>query len=218
MIFTVAIDGPAASGKGTLARRLAAYLGFAHLDTGTLYRAVASKLLRQGCVPDNAVVAAAAALDLGPADLAASDLRTEAVSQGASIVAAIPQVRQNLLAFQRNFAAAPPGGKPGAVLDGRDIGTVICPSATAKIFLTASLEARVERRLRELQAAGADTIRPRVQAEMLERDRRDSGRATAPMQAAPDAFKLDTSNLDEDAVFSAVLAHIEALGLRRGAP
>jgi len=214
----IAVDGPAASGKGTLARRLAAHFDFAHLDTGSLYRAVAARLLRQGASPQDQVAAAAAALDLQAADLAARNLRTEAVSQGASVVAAIPEVRRNLLEYQRNFARSPPHGKAGAVLDGRDIGTVICPDADLKIFLTASLEARVERRFRELRAAGADTIRPRVHAEMVERDRRDSERAAAPLQAAPDALKLDTSNLDEDAVFAAVLAHIEAKEIRRSAP
>ena len=208
----IAVDGPAASGKGTLARRLAAHFGFAHLDTGSLYRAVASRLLRGGTDPNDAAAAGIAARDLQAADLAATDLRSEAVSQGASIVAAIPEVRRNLLEFQRVFAARPPGGAAGAVLDGRDIGTVICPAAAVKIFLTASLEARVERRLQELRAAGVATIRPRVHAEMAERDRRDSERAAAPLLAAPDAFKLDTSTLDEDAVFAAVLAHIEAKG------
>jgi cytidylate kinase len=122
------------------------------------------------------------------------------------------------LEFQRNFAADPPAGAAGAVLDGRDIGTVICPDAAVKIFLTASLDARAGRRARELRARGVDTISPRVLAEMAERDRRDSERAAAPLQAAPDAYKLDTSTLDADAVFAAVVDHISTKGIRRPAP
>jgi cytidylate kinase len=211
----IAVDGPAASGKGTLARRLAKHYGFAHLDTGSLYRAVAFRLLRQGADPADAKAAAAAARALQPADIAdEAQLRSEPVSQAASVVAAIPEVRTNLLDFQRNFAANPPGGAAGAVLDGRDIGTVICPGAQAKIFLTASLDARADRRARELRARGLDTISPRVLAEMAERDRRDSERAAAPLQAAPDAYRLDTSTLDADAVFAAVVDHISTKGIR----
>lgn len=206
----IALDGPSAAGKGTLARRLAAHYGLAHLDTGSLYRAVGRRVLREGRDPADAAYAAQVASDLQPVDLEDPDLRSEATSQAASMVAAIPAVRANLLAWQRRFAAQPPGGKPGAVLDGRDIGTVICPDAEVKLFVTASLQARAERRFRELQAAGADPIRRAVLDEMAARDRRDSERAAAPLVPAPGAFVLDTSELDADAVFDRVVAYINS--------
>jgi cytidylate kinase len=208
--WVIALDGPSAAGKGTLARRLAARYGLAHLDTGSLYRAVGRRVLREGRDPSDATYAAETARTLQPVDLQDSELRTEATSQASSIVAAIPAVRANLLAWQRRFAADPPEGKAGAILDGRDIGTVICPDADVKLFVTASLEARAERRFRELQAAGADPIRRAVLDEMALRDRRDSQRAAAPLLPAPGAFVLDTSGMDADAVFDRVVGFIES--------
>jgi len=204
----IAIDGPAASGKGTLAKRLAAHFKLPHLDTGLLYRAVGWSAAHTSRTP--ADVAGA----LKAADLDNPALRTDEAGQAASKVAAIPEVRSNLLKFQKEFAHQ----ASGAVLDGRDIGTVICPDAPVKLFVTASLEARVERRYQELRARGADTIKPRVLAEMAERDRRDSERAAAPMKAAPDAYLLDTSDMDADAAFAEALAFIASKGFRSSGP
>lgn len=198
----IAIDGPAAAGKGTLAKRIAAHLGFDHLDTGSLYRAVASKTLRLGLSPEDAAQSFAAD------DLDASDLRTEKVAQQASVVAAVPAVRAALLAFQQDFARRPPRGN-GAVLDGRDVGTVVCPwPDTLKFFVTASLEARAKRRYDELRARGESPMYASVFAEMAERDRRDSERSSAPLKPAADAILLDTSDLSADDVFQAALAAI----------
>ncbi len=208
--WVIALDGPSAAGKGTLARRLACHFDLAHLDTGSLYRAVGRRILREGRNPKDATYAAEIASSLQPVDLKDPELRSEAASQAASIVAAIPAVRANLLAWQREFAKAPPDGKRGVVLDGRDIGTVICPDADVKLFVTASPEARAERRFQELQAAGANPIRRAVLDEMASRDRRDSERATAPLLPADGAFVLDTSDLDADAVFDRVVAFIES--------
>jgi len=205
----IAVDGPAAAGKGTLARRLAAELGFDYLDTGLIYRAVGMMLARRGLDPADPVVAEPAARTLAPADLAAADLRGDAAAQAASKVAAIPAVRAALLEFQRAFAATPPGGR-GAVLDGRDIGTVVCPQATIKLFVTASLEKRAERRLKELRASGSDVIPDTVLAEMRERDARDQNRAVAPLVAADDAFVLDTTPLDADQAFAAALGLVRS--------
>lgn len=204
----IAIDGPAASGKGTLARRIARHFGLPHLDTGLLYRAVGWLSGTRGLDPGTA------AAGLTPADLADPALRGDEAGQAASKVAAIPEVRANLLKFQKEFA----GQAAGAVLDGRDIGTVICPDAPVKLFVTASLEARADRRFRELRERGVETIRPRVLAEMAERDRRDSERAAAPMKAAPDAYLLDTSDMDADAAFAAAVAFIERKGFRSPGP
>lgn len=204
----IAIDGPAASGKGTLAKRLAAHFRLPHLDTGLLYRAVGWSAAHTSRTPADAAAA------LKAADLENPALRTDEAGQAASKVAAIPEVRSNLLKFQKEFAHQP----SGAVLDGRDIGTVICPDAPVKLFVTASLEARVERRYQELRARGADTIKPRVLAEMAERDRRDSERAAAPLKAAPDAYHLDTSDMDADAAFAAALAFISSKGFRSSGP
>ena len=204
----IALDGPSAAGKGTLARRLAAHFNLAHLDTGSLYRAVGSRVLREGGDPADADRAATAAAALTEADRTAPDLRTEAVGQAASKVAAFQEVRAKLLDFQRNFARQPPGARAGAILDGRDIGTVICPDADVKLFLTASLDARADRRFRELQAAGAAPIKRAVLEEMTLRDRRDSERQAAPLKPARDAFVLDTSALDADAVFAAAVEHV----------
>ena len=204
----IAIDGPSAAGKGTLAKRLADHFGLPHLDTGLLYRAVGWLALTTGRP------AAEVAARLTAADLVDPVLRGDEAGQQGSRVAAMPEVRANLLNFQKEFASQ---GR-GAVLDGRDIGTVICPDAPVKLFVTATPEARAERRYQELQARGADTIKPRVLAEMAERDRRDSERAAAPLKAAPDAFHLDTSDMDADAAFAAALAFIERKGFRSSGP
>ena len=194
MIFTVAIDGPAAAGKGTISKAVAAYFGFAHLDTGLLYRAVGAKVLA-GADP----VSAANALD--PVDLEDDALRTPAVAQSASEVAVIADVRAALVAFQKEFARR----EGGAVLDGRDIGTVICPDAEAKLFVTASAERRAERRFAELRGKGMDVSLETVIADVKARDARDSSRATAPLVAAEDAVLLDTSDLSiEEAVAQAI--------------
>jgi CMP/dCMP kinase len=204
----IAIDGPAAAGKGTLARRLADHFRLPHLDTGLLYRAVGWASANTSRTPAEAAAA------LQAADLDNPALRGDEAGQAGSRVAAIPEVRANLLKFQKEFAHQ----RAGAVLDGRDIGTVICPDAPVKLFVTASLEARVERRYRELRERGADIIKPRVLAEMAERDRRDSERAAAPLKAAPDAYHLDTSDMDADAAFAAALAFISSKGFRSSGP
>jgi cytidylate kinase len=208
--FVIAIDGPAAAGKGTLARRLAARFGYAYLDTGLLYRAVGMKVLAGGGVPSDAGVAAGAAAALTTADLEAGDLRSDKAAGAASEVAAIPAVRAALLAFQRNFAAHPPGGAAGAVLDGRDIGTVVCPDAAVKLFVTASLAVRADRRLRELRQRGLEAIHSQVLQDMQERDARDCARAVAPLEPAKDAAVIDTDGLDADAVFNVALAVVGA--------
>ena len=200
----IAIDGPAASGKGTLGRRLAAHFGLKHMDTGLLYRAIGLAVLRTGGDPANAVAAEAAARALRPEDLETAELRADKVAQAASKVAAMPKVRELLLEFQRDFAQRP----PGAVLDGRDIGTVVCPDADAKFFVTASLEVRAERRFKELRERGHDVIYPAVLQDMTQRDARDSGRAVAPLKAAGDALFLDSSDLTADEAFEQALAFI----------
>lgn len=205
----IAIDGPAAAGKGTLARRLAAELGFDYLDTGLIYRAVGMMVENAGFDPADPARAGEAARDLQPEDMAADDLRSDEAAQAASKVAAIPEVRAALLDFQRRFAAQPPGGK-GAVLDGRDIGTVVCPAAGIKLYVTASAEKRAERRLKELLGRGVDTSLDKVLAEMRERDERDASRAVAPLKPADDAHVLDTSTLDADAAFDAAIAFVRA--------
>jgi cytidylate kinase len=204
----IAVDGPTASGKGTLARRIAAALDFAHLDTGTLYRAVAAKLLEAGESPDDADAATRAAEVLVAEDLDRADLRQESVSQAASRVARLSPVRAALLEFQRRFAHRPPGGKGGAVLDGRDIGTVVCPDAEVKLFITASAEVRAMRRHRELLDRGEGSIYARVLQDLEERDARDSGRAVAPLKAAPDAVVIDTSEMDIDTAVEAAMAAV----------
>lgn len=199
--FVVAIDGPAASGKGTLARRLAACFGLAHLDTGALYRAVALLVLDAAGDPADPATARAAAERVDTARLSDQRLRGDKVAGVASIVAAIPEVRRALLAVQRNFAAHPPPPGRGAVLDGRDIGTVVCPAADVKLFITASPEARAWRRVEELREQGAAAIYEHVLQDLSERDARDSGRRAAPLMAAPDAEVIDTTALDPRIVF-----------------
>ena len=199
--FVVAIDGPAASGKGTLARRLAERFGFAHLDTGRLYRATAFLVLEAGGDPADPAVATAAARRADFARIGDPGLSSEAVARAASVVAAIPAVRATLLQLQRDFAAHPPGGASGAVLDGRDIGTAVSPDAAVKLFITASPEARAGRRLRELRQRGAAAIYDDVLQDMKERDARDGSRRVSPLMAAPDAVSIDTTGLDADQVF-----------------
>lgn len=208
----IAIDGPAAAGKGTLARRLAAHFDFAFLDTGLIYRATGMKVARTGGDPADPAAAETAARSLSPEDMAASDLRSDVAAQAASKVAAIPAVRAALLDFQRAFAHNPPDGKKGAVLDGRDIGTVVCRDAPAKLFVTASVEVRANRRLKELRERGEAAIYAAVLRDMKERDERDSNRGVAPLEPARDAFLLDTSDLDAEAAFAKALDFIATRG------
>ena len=204
----IAIDGPAAAGKGTLGRRLAEHFGLAYLDTGLIYRAIASKMLQRDLDPADPEAAAAVARTLSAEDLEDSALRGDEAAQAASQVAAIPDVRAAVLKFQRDFAAHPPGGARGAVLDGRDIGTVVCPDADHKLFVTADLEARATRRFQELRERGVESIYARVLQDMAERDARDSQREVAPLVPAIDAFMLDTTELEADAAFAAALKFI----------
>lgn len=206
----IAVDGPAASGKGTLGRRLAARFGYAYLDTGLLYRAVAWKVLSAGGDPGEADRAQAAARAIGADDLAPAALREDRVANAAGVVAANPAVREALVAYQRGFAARPPDAAPGAVIDGRDIGTVICPDADHKIFVDADLKVRARRRLKELQERGVDSIYSRVLRDMKERDDRDRNRPVAPLVPAEDAFVLDTTSLDADAALALAIGFIEA--------
>ncbi|UWP97892.1 (d)CMP kinase [Aliiroseovarius crassostreae] len=198
MSFTVAIDGPAAAGKGTISKAVATHFGFAHLDTGLLYRAVGAKVLAGG----DPVVAAK---QLTPADMM-GELRTPEVAQAASRVAVLADVRAALVAFQRDFALQ----DGGAVLDGRDIGTVICPEADVKLFVTASAEVRAERRFLELNAKGLSDTREQVLADVIARDKRDSERAEAPLKPAKDAVLIDTSDLSIDDAVARAVAVIEA--------
>lgn len=202
----VAIDGPAASGKGTLGKRIAAHYSLIHLDTGKLYRAVARDTLAAGASPadQDAALAAAEALDVGT--LGDPFLMDGRLGEAASIVASHPAVREALLAYQRAFARR----KPGAVLDGRDIGTVICPEADVKLFVTATTEERARRRYRELREAGNSLSEAEVLADIRRRDERDKSRAVAPLRQAEDAYLLDTTNLDIDAAFKAAIALIDA--------
>lgn len=215
----IAIDGPAASGKGTLAKRLAEAFGLPHLDTGLLYRATACAVLDAGGDVRDAAAAIAAAQNLDPAMLDEGRLRTKEMGEAASVVAAMPEVRAALIATQRDFAHR----RTGAVLDGRDIGTVICPNADAKIFVTASAEVRARRRLLELESRGEIVDPAAVLADIRRRDERDSGRSIAPLKAAEDAELLDTTELDVEAAFAAALRIVErqtgrpvaAVGARR---
>ena len=201
----IAIDGPAASGKGTLARKLAEYYGYAYLDTGSLYRAVGVKLVYNDKDPENKEDAIEAANSITDEDLADNRLRQEVVGNAASVVSAIPEVRAILLDYQRDYAHRP----KGAVLDGRDIGTVVCPDADFKLFLTADLEARAMRRHKQLQGQGIEVVYESVLEDLRERDERDSQRDAAPLKAANDALQLDTTDMDAQAVFSHVIQMIE---------
>jgi len=213
MSIVIAIDGPAAAGKGTLAQRLETQFKLAKLDTGLLYRAAGYKVLVAGGDLEDAKAAEAAARTLDPAELSNSALRTDEAAQAASKVSAVPGVRAALLDFQRNFAKNPPNladGSPaqGAILDGRDIGTTVCPDANAKLFVTASTEIRAKRRFKELQERGLEAIYARVLDEMKERDARDTSRSASPLVAADDALLLDTSEMDADQAYAAALNFI----------
>jgi cytidylate kinase len=210
-IRVIAIDGPAASGKGTLAARLAAHYGYARLDSGRLYRAAAKRLIDAGGDGEDAKAAARAAEAVTAQELDNPELGTDQVAQMASRIAAYPQVRAVLFDFQRRFASEPPGGAGGAVIDGRDIGTVVCPDADVKFFVTASLETRAERRLKELREKGLDSIKARVLQDMRERDARDQSRSEAPLTQAEDAHLLDTTGMDADEAFEAARAVIDGM-------
>jgi CMP/dCMP kinase len=208
----IAIDGPAASGKGTLGRNLASHFGLRHLDTGLLYRAVARALIDAGGRLDDREGAVAAARRIDAARLDEGRLKARGMAEPASIVSAIPEVRAALVDLQRSFAAAP----PGAVLDGRDIGTVICPDADVKIFVDAAPEVRASRRAVELRDKGEAVDEAAILADIVRRDARDRARAVAPLVPAPDAHLLDTTHLDIDAAFRAAVAIVEAARAGRG--
>jgi len=210
----IAIDGPAASGKGTLGKRLAARYGLRHLDTGLIYRAVAKALVDAGDGLDDVARAVAAAQALDPGGFDEKVLKSHAVGEAASIVSALPEVRAVVLAFQRDFGRAP----PGAVLDGRDIGTIIFPDADVKIYVDATPEVRASRRAGEIAAAGGTVSEAEVLADIRRRDERDTQRAVAPLRPAPDAHLLDTTHLDIDAAFRAAIDIVEAVraGRKRG--
>lgn len=205
MKFTVAIDGPAAAGKGTITRAVADHFGFAHLDTGLLYRAVGKKALAYTRTSFYPEVAERLAKELIPEDLQADDLRTARVAEAASKVAAIPQVRAVLLEFQRAFARR----EGGAVLDGRDIGTVVCPDADVKLFVTASPEVRARRRFLELFETGAHVTEESVLEDVIARDKRDAERETSPMVQAEDAVLIDTSDLSIDEAVARAVSAVE---------
>ncbi len=206
----IAIDGTAAAGKSTLARRIAQRYGLPHLDTGSLYRAVARDVLAAGHALTDAKAAAEAARRLDLATLTDPRLRLKGNGEAASVVAAIPEVRAELLSFQRSFA----GNPSGAVVEGRDIGTVVCPNAHAKIFVTASSRARARRRYIELTGYGVETSEAAVLHEIEERDRRDSERAVSPLRPAEDALLLDTTELDIEKAFAAALELIDKVASR----
>jgi cytidylate kinase len=210
----IAIDGPAASGKGTLARRLASYYEFEHLDSGLLYRAVARAVLDAGGTPDDKAAAIAAARTFDPARYPDDVLKSDDVAKAASYVAAVPEVRAELVAFQRTFAKK----KPGVVIDGRDIGTVIVPDADVKIYVTATAQVRAHRRILELQERGDTVDEKAVLDEIIKRDERDMNRAVAPLKQAPDAHLLDTTHLDIGAAVRAAVDIVEAVrtGRRHG--
>lgn len=218
MSIVIAIDGPAAAGKGTLGLRLEQHFKLAKLDTGLLYRATGFKVLSQGGDPEDPTQAEAAARALDPAELNNPQLRTDEAAQAASKVSAIPGVRAALLDFQRNFAQNPPkladgSAAQGAILDGRDIGTTVCPDAQVKLFVTASTEIRAKRRFKELRDRGLEAIYARVLDDMKERDARDTSRSASPLVAAADALQLDTSDMDADQAFAAALDFIAAKNL-----
>ncbi|MBZ0148716.1 MAG: cytidylate kinase [Pseudorhodoplanes sp.] len=203
----IAIDGPAASGKGTLAKRIAAYYDFEHLDSGLLYRAVAKAVLEAGGIPDDNAAAIAAARTFDPARYPDDVLKGDDIAKAASFVAAIPEVRAELVAFQRAFAKK----KPGVVIDGRDIGTVIVPQADVKIYVTATAEERARRRVLELQGRGESVEEQAVLSDILKRDERDMTRPVAPLKQAQDAHLLDTTHLDIGAAVRAAIDIVEAV-------
>ncbi len=205
MSFVIAIDGPAASGKGTLARRLAEYYKLPHLDTGLLYRATACALIDEGLSLEDALAAEEAARGLSLNEFDPERLRSREIGEASSVVASIPAVRAALIEMQQNFAARP----EGAVLDGRDIGTVICPNARIKIFVTASPETRAQRRALELAGRGEPADYDLILEDVRKRDARDSARQTAPLKQAPDAILIDTTELDKDAVFARALKIVD---------
>jgi cytidylate kinase len=212
--IVIAVDGTAASGKGTLAKKLAQYFHLAHLDSGSLYRLVALKVQEAGGHPDSEADALRAARALTQADIEAAvndgfRIRSAEIGHAASLVSVFLEVRKALLEFQRGFAAHPPGGTRGAVIDGRDIGTVICPNAIAKLFVDAAPEARAHRRWLELKGRGESTDEARLLADIVERDKRDSERPISPSKPALDALLLDTTHLDIDAAFAAALALVQ---------
>lgn len=207
----IAIDGPAASGKGTLGKRLAHHYRFRHLDTGVIYRAVAKAVLDMGSDLHDEVAAVAAAMELDPEKFGDPVLKTQTIGDAASVVSAFPRVREVLVSFQRQFAAEP----PGAVLDGRDIGTVICPDADVKIFVVADPVVRARRRTLEARARGEQADEAAVLADILKRDERDQNRSAAPLRRADDAHVLDNSNLDIEAGVQAAIAIVEAARGRR---
>ncbi len=204
--IVIAVDGTAASGKGTLAKRLALHFGFAHLDSGALYRLTAFSVLEAKGDPTNEADALRGAQTIDFNLAGDPRIRTDIIGKAASHVAAIPAVRQALMEFQQNFLAHPPGGSPGAVMDGRDIGTVICPEATAKLYVDARVEVRARRRWAELKAMGFRRAEQDVVAELEARDAADKSRPIAPLRQAADADLLDTSDLGIDAAFAAALA------------
>lgn len=202
----IAIDGPAASGKGTLAQRLARHFDYALLDTGALYRAVGLACARAGGDPENEQDALAAAARLAEMDLADPEIKGESTAGLASKVAALPAVRTRLLAFQRDFARTPPGGKAGAILDGRDIGTVVCPDADVKIFITADVETRAKRRfLEQYGPTGSPAQYQAILADLVRRDARDINRDASPLKRAENAYLIDTTNSDIETVFEEAL-------------
>ena len=203
--FVIAVDGPSASGKGTLGKRLAEYFSLRYLDTGSIYRAISLKMKKYGYDPLKVDLAEKIALNLTSNDLKDPDLRQEDIGLKASTIAAYPAVRAAVLNYQREFAYT----LPGAVLDGRDIGTVVCPDATAKIFLDAAREVRAARRLNELQHKGVESIEAHVLLEMKERDERDEKRSIAPLKLAEDAYCIDTSLLNADEVFEKAVCFIK---------
>jgi cytidylate kinase len=203
----IAIDGPAASGKGTLGKRLAEHYGYRHLDTGVIYRAVACALLGQGVDLRDEVRAVQVALELDPDAFGDPALKSHKIGEAASVVSAIPKVREVLLDFQRQFAKTP----PGAVLDGRDIGTVICPDADVKIFVVADPKVRARRRALEARARGDEADEAKILADILARDERDQNRSVAPLKPAKDAYLLDNSKLDIEAGVRAAIDIVEAV-------
>ena len=205
----IAVDGPAASGKGTLARRIAAHFEYAYLDTGKIYRAVGQSVLNLGEDPENLEAALRAARELDPSELGNPDLERDSAAIAASKVATLKPVRAVLLDFQKSFAVSPPGGAKGAVLDGRDIGTVVCPDANVKLFVTAEVEERARRRHKELLDKGEPSIYPRVLEALKDRDARDSSRSAAPLKAAADAILIDTTLMDPDEAFAKALGYIQ---------